>query len=164
MNLILGLVTYFSLALSPALGSSLIEIVQKEFPKDCEIEKKTHFFDKAIKDSRYIIRYQVDCPGQEPKAAYIENHIVRTMREVLLVTFSKKKLDEIKTLVFNEPIEYKAPKHWLKRFYKLTSDKAKSMEEIDGLSGATLTCNAVKKGVSKVALAHEYIESKGSNE
>lgn len=161
MKLILGLVTCFKLVAIPnAFGSSLVEIVKGEFPSDCLIEKETVFLKKPIDDSKLYIRYIVNCPKQALKHAYLDSHIVRTMRQVLLFSLDGDSVDLIKTLVFNEPVEYKSSTNWLARFRKLILGKNETsvaIDNIDAVSGATLTSNAVKKSLRKVELIHSEI-------
>ncbi len=161
MKLILGLVTCFKLVAVPnAFGSSLVEIVKGEFPSDCIIDKETVFLKNPIDDSKLYIRYKVNCPKQALKHTYLDSHIVRTMRQVLLISLNGDSVDLIKTLVFNEPVEYKSSKSWLARFKNLILGKTEtsnSIDNIDAVSGATLTGNAVKKSLRKVELIHSEI-------
>ena len=161
MKLILGLVTCFKLVAVPnAFASSLVDIVKGEFPSDCLIDKETVFLKNPIDDSKLYIRYIVNCPKQAKKHAYLDSHIVRTMRQVLLIALDGDSVDLIKTLVFNEPVEYKSTKNWLQRFRKLIlgkSETSNAIDNIDAVSGATLTSNAVKKSLRKIELIHSEI-------
>lgn len=161
MKLILGLVTCFKLVIIPNVyGSSLVEIVKGEFSSDCIVDKETVFLKQPIDDSKLYIRYKVNCPNQALKHSYLDSHIVRTMRQVLLITLDGNSVDLIKTLVFNEPVEYKSAKSWLDRFRKLILGKpetSNSIENVDAVSGATLTSNAVKNSLRKVESIHREI-------
>jgi len=82
------------------------------------------------------------------------------MRQVLLFSLDGDSVDLIKTLVFNEPVEYKSSTNWLARFRKLIlgkSETSKAIDNIDAVSGATLTSNAVKKSLRKIELIHSEI-------
>lgn len=162
MKLTLVLATCFNLALVPNThGSSLVDIIKGEFPIDCLIDKETVFLKNPIDDSKLYIRYKVQCPNQPLKYSYLDSHIVRTMRQVLLITLNGESVVLIKTLVFNEPVEYKSSTGWLARFKNLLLSPEKSsteIDKIDGVSGATLTSNAVKKSLKKVELIHHEIQ------
>jgi len=161
MKLILGLVTCFKLVIIPNVyGSSLVEIVKGEFSSDCIVDKETVFLKQPIDDSKLYIRYKVNCPNQAIRYSYLDSHIVRTMRQVLLFSLDGDSVDLIKTLVFNEPVEYKSSTNWLARFRKLIlgkSETSKAIDNIDAVSGATLTSNAVKKSLRKIELIHSEI-------
>ena len=136
-------------------AKTLTEIVKNHYSENCEVIKETKYFDRPIRDLKYIIRHKVKCSPNQISYAYIESHIVRTMKQVLLIDVSKKKLHRLQTLLFNEPLEYKAKKNWLNAFIGKSHPLS---HKIDGISGATLTANAVKNGVSKILEVHATLD------
>ena len=85
--------------------------------------------------------------------AFIDTHRVRSMNETILLRISPRgEVEDILLLAFHEPAEYQPSVRWLSQFQgKHLSPKLRIRQEIDGISGATLTSNAV------VASARKYL-------
>lgn len=118
---------------------------------NCNLKKENVFLsDLQVKNiaslyggkvSKLILRYKNNC--DDDSFVYIDSHIVRTLNQTVLIELKNQKVKLLEVASFMEPKEYLAPKLWLKQF--IGSPKT----EIDGLTGATLTENAIKKLVQK---------------
>ena len=92
--------------------------------------------------------------------AIFDSHIVRSKEETLLFLLDKKgKLHDIQVLTFQEPPEYKAPSTWLKELkgQSLIKDQKKLHleNEVDAITGATLTYQSVLNALKRVMLLHK---------
>lgn len=102
------------------------------------------------------LRYITTCPKNKISYHYVDSHIVRTQNETVVVSITKDKIDSFEVTSFNEPAEYLAPKKWYNQFIGLEGNKVlKVRDQIDGLSGATLTVNASVKVANKILALHE---------
>ena len=88
---------------------------------------------------------------QDKLTSYILTDRIRTHIQTLFVVLKNDKIKDIQVLKFEEPDRYRAPKLWVEQFYK--KDK---LEEIDGLSGATMTRQSTINVVKQVL----YLEKK----
>lgn len=107
------------------------------------------------------LRYITKCPGKADTYHYVDSHIVRTLNETVILTISNNKIESFIVSSFNEPPEYIAPKKWYDQFHGIQGDKIlKAREEIDALSGATLTANASINVVNKTLALHKFLAGK----
>ena len=97
---------------------------------------------KAKMDSRLVIYY-----ASAEKVAFIDTHVVRTMPEAVLVAvIPPGKIESIKILGFNEPMDYYPPARWLGLFKDQELDERLWMkQDVDAIAGATLTSWAILK-------------------
>jgi uncharacterized protein with FMN-binding domain len=107
------------------------------------------------------LRYVTTCPNTKEKSYhYVDSHIVRTLNETVILTIHNDKLKSFIVSSFNEPREYIAPKKWYAQFEGAEGKKVlRAREEIDALSGATLTVNASIGSVNKTLALHRYLKS-----
>ena len=136
---------------------------------NCKLEKETIYLTKAQKAkieklaelklySSIYIRYLNSCEGI---TSYIDSHIVRTLNETLVLEVKKNKLSKIEVIAFYEPPEYKAPKKWINHFSgKELDSKLKLYQGVDGLTGATLTANAVLNASRRILAIDKVVNEK----
>ena len=118
--------------------------------KICTTKKSFQYLSKKIKkdiaskvgmksvEGFYPV-YKSNCQGQK-RYTYILNDVVRSEYQTLLISLIDEKLDHIEVVRFDEPEKYKAPKPWYKLF-----ENSKKWDEIDAISGATLTRSSTLK-------------------
>jgi len=93
--------------------------------------------------------------------AYFESHLVRTMNEtVMVVVDGKSTVLFVEVLSFSEPDDYLASKRWLKQLpgRKLDDDLA-VRRGLRGITGATLTAEAVARSVRRVLAVHQVLNA-----
>ncbi len=85
--------------------------------------------------------------------AAIEAATVRTLPETVMVVLDPEgKVRFVEVLAFFEPEEYLPPERWLKQFDgKVLSPQLRIGGEIQGITGATLSAQAITRQVRKTA-------------
>ena len=90
--------------------------------------------------------------------AAIENHIVRTKPETLLVVLSSEgQMSAIHTLAFHEPPEYQPPQRWYQQLYQKELDELSFNADIQGISGATLSTRSALNITRKVLAIYQIL-------
>ncbi|MDX6770512.1 MAG: FMN-binding protein [Elusimicrobiota bacterium] len=93
--------------------------------------------------------------------AYFESHPVRTMNETVMVVVRDGKVSFVEILSFSEPDDYLASKRWLAQFEGRPLDDELALRRgLRGITGATLTAEAVARSVRRVLAVHEVIHSR----
>ena len=97
-----------------------------------------------------------------PPSAYFESHKVRTMNEAFMVVVNPDATVRfIEILSFAEPSEYQAPKPWLKQFQgKPLGDDLLLRRGLRNITGASITSEAVTRGVRRILAVHEVLNRK----
>ena len=141
------------------------EVLLENFSK-CELKKENVFLSKnqiaqienelSFKVSALMLRFYNPC---NKSYIYVDSHPVRTLNETVLIELKKgeQQQDELSWLEiasFMEPKEYVPPKKWLELF------KKRSVNKVDGLTGATLSENAIKKVVEKYKVVNRVLGDK----
>lgn len=168
------------LALPGAAGAQVLlnqqEALRLAFPGATSIERRTAFLgDKdavaarelagrgvEIKDG--VVTYYVGKRGQAPLGvAYFDVHRVRTLPEVVMVVVTPRAtVERIEILRFSEPPEYRAPDGWLDQFEgKNLSPTLSTRGSIIGMTGATLTSEAITRAARRVLALHRVIAPLG---
>ena len=160
----------FLLICTNALGSNrpYTEVVSEIAPKACKLKKENLYLDKEQQKEiekisgvklygRLALRYFCE---QENIYYYIDSHIVRTLNETVIIKVQNNKVSEYVVSSFNEPQEYKAPTKWLDQFIQKAHNKYTLRENIDALSGATLTAKASVDTVNKILALHKVLLTK----
>jgi len=94
--------------------------------------------------------------GQILGYAAIESHNVRTKPETLLVVLNAEgKLRNVYTLAFHEPPEYQPPTRWYEQLGNHTLEQLSFSQDIQGISGATLSTHAALNAARKVLAVYE---------
>ncbi len=171
MNIIWALAISFNIF---SLDSQAIEnpnymnILLKQFP-NCEYIKENIYITndqkKSIENktgkelySRLGLRFKINCKNKITYA-YVDSHIVRTLNETLVVLVNENKIQDIKIAAFNEPPEYKTPEKWNQQYLNKTLKNSLSIgDDIDGITGATLSGHAVNDTVKRVLSIHDEIK------
>lgn len=138
------------------------------FPDAERVEKRELFLSEDDADavsalsgtsprSRMITVYAGTRDSRIVGYAFIETHKVRSLPEtVLLVVYPDGRLRSIHLLAFHEPPEYAPTQRWLDQFTDRRLEKSLSLRgNIDGISGATLTANAITASVRKILAVFE---------
>ena len=90
--------------------------------------------------------------------AAIENHVVRTKPETLLVILSLEgKVTGIHALAFHEPPEYQPPQRWYQQLYQRPLEKLSFNEDIQGITGATLSTRSALNITRKVLAIYQIL-------
>jgi len=149
------------------------EMLKQIFP-DCERKKENIFLTKEQQSeieealeqkihSPMALRYHLKCADRH-LFAYIDSHIVRTMNQTVVVGVNAEgKITHYKISSFMEPSEYRPPKQWIEQILdKGPQDKYQLNHEIDALSGATLSANAVVNSSKKIIKLHQVLRKKSN--
>ena len=91
--------------------------------------------------------------------AYFESHLVRTMNETIMVVVGANgAVAFVEILSFAEPEDYLAPRGWLSSFKSKPLDGELALRRgLRNIAGATLTAEAVARGVRRVLAVHKVI-------
>ena len=140
---------------------------------DAKIERKTHFLTESQKnrlkeilgedwDGEIVYAYEAFLDNQLLGTAYLDKHLVRTLRETLMIVLDAKgAVQNIEVLSFYEPEEYKARPKWYAQFFgKKSPDKVKMNRDVQGISGATLTARAGSLAVRRILALHSVLSRK----
>jgi hypothetical protein len=93
--------------------------------------------------------------------AYFESHPVRTMNETIMVVVgSDDRVRFVEILSFAEPPDFLAPKRWLDQFLeKPLSEDLALRRGLRNIAGATLTAEAVSRGVRRALAVHRVLKA-----
>ncbi|MFI5345870.1 MAG: FMN-binding protein [Elusimicrobiota bacterium] len=162
-------------AFVPASAAAKVLLTQKEalalaFPEGVRVERRTAFLtdaqasavekDSGSKLDSKVWTYYV---GTSTKGvvgtAYFESHKVRTMNETFMVAVDPDATVRfVEILSFAEPDEYQAPKKWLGQFAgKPLNDELLVRRGLRNITGASITSEAVTRGVRRVLAVHRVI-------
>jgi len=146
------------------------EALHLAFPEADRVKNKTFILnDKQVRRVQKIIRTELDSKlatfyvGMKEDEilgyAFIDNHVVRTLPEALLVVLSPDGVvQRLHVLAFYEPLEYLPSKRWLKQFNQKTiKGKMRLGRNIHGIAGSTLTAQATIKGMRKVLALYQVL-------
>lgn len=163
---------------SPAGTSGQEVLSQREalrlaFPEPAEIERRTAFLDSADLrraeeiaapsvevDETVLTYYVARREGEGVGVAYFDAHVVRTLREVLMVVVQPGgTVGRVEVLSFGEPREYRPPVGWLEEFRgRSLADRLSTKGDVINVTGATLTSRAVTRAVRRVLALHRVID------
>jgi hypothetical protein len=125
----------------------------------CKLKKENLFLSvekqKKIQEqlgqkiSSLLLRYKNPC---NKSSIYVDSHTVRTLNETVIIEVKNKKVVHLEIASFMEPKDYLPPQKWLDLF--------KSKTKVDGLTGATLSENSIKKLVGKYLVIDNIIDDK----
>ena len=149
------------------------EVLEEMIPKNCTQKKENIFLTQKERKmlekisltpfyGGLALRYVTTCPNSTIKSFhYVDSHIVRTLNETIILIIKNNEVDSFVVSSFNEPPEYIAPLKWYQQFKGVKGKKVlRVREEIDALSGATLTVNASISAVNKILALHHYLQNK----
>jgi hypothetical protein len=138
------------------------EALRLAFPDADRVEPKEFFLtaaqraaiEKQAKSSLEsdLLTVYIGYRGGQPSGyALFDTHIVRTLPETFLVVLSPDgAVTATHLLAFYEPTEYAPPERWLGQFHDARlSAELRVGRSIAGISGSTLTAEAVTAGVRR---------------
>lgn len=152
------------------------EALRLAFPAPARIERRTAYLsDEALERAsrlaapgveidRAVVTYYVGRAGDSALGvAYFDAHVVRTLREVLMVVVEPGgRIGRIEVLSFDEPRQYRPPEGWLDEFGGLAlSDRLSTKGEVVNVTGATLTSRAVTRAARRVLALHRVVNPLG---
>jgi Na+-translocating ferredoxin:NAD+ oxidoreductase RnfG subunit len=147
------------------------EALKLAFPA-ATIERKTAFLtadqqreaqrlsgDEAL-PSALAVYYVAAKDGREIGTAYFDTHVVRTMRETIMVVVDPSgNASRVEVLSFLEPEDYLPRPHWYEQFQGKRLDDELSMKRgIRPIAGATLTARATIDATRRVLALHQVIQ------
>jgi hypothetical protein len=150
---------------------SKTEALALAFPADVTVRPETAFLTReqlaAVKErsgvepDSELFTYYVGRRGDDVVGyAVIETHVVRTLPETILAVLTPDgRVDRVVLLAFHEPREYMPPERWLRQFdgRALDGQGWRLGHDIHGISGATLTADAIPRGLRKILLLHDLV-------
>ncbi len=155
--------------------TSLEKAIRNAFPAADSFKRKTIYLtrqqvqsfqkivDSNIKiESRLLVCYLALKKKSIIGYSYLDTHRVRSLSETVLISIDPEgNIHRIEVLNFNEPIEYKAPSKWLKQFWgKSSEDKLRIGKDIHGITGASLTANALANASKRILVLHKMLVQK----
>jgi hypothetical protein len=111
-------------------------------------------------ESKLFTYYRGTRDGALVGYAVITSHVVRTMPEAFMVILTPDgTIDRVVMLAFYEPPEYQPPTRWLEQFHQRRMDGSpwRIGNDLHGLSGATLTANAIRDGLRTMLVLHKLV-------
>lgn len=142
-------------AMQLAFGENAVVEMLSLFPSPEEIAQIEQLA-KVKMESNLFSFYVGKKQGEIIGYAAIESHNVRTKPETLLVVLSPEgKLQKVFTLAFHEPPEYQPPERWYDQLGNHTLEQLSFSQDIQGISGATLSTRAAMNAARKVLAVFE---------
>lgn len=142
----------------------------RAFGRDARAEPRTVYLTEAQVDSiRHLARARYDSPRltywvasrRDSLAgyAYIDTHPVRSMLETVFVAVSPDgRVLRMDVLAFHEPEDYLPSRRWLDRLAGRTlSPRLRPGDQVDGISGATLSARAATEALRRVLALHAVL-------
>ena len=111
-------------------------------------------------DSRLLTYYTGVRDGTIVGFAIIDSHVVRTLPDVFMALLTPAgSIERVVMLAFYEPNEYLPPGRWLEQFIGrgISGDGWRLGRDLHGISGATLTAQAVRDGLRKIVVLHDVV-------
>lgn len=145
------------------------EALELAFGKEASIEMLSLFptEDQVLKieklarvkmESALFTFYVGKKDGQILGYAAIENHVVRSKPETLLVILSLDgRVNAIHTLAFHEPPEYQPPQRWYQQLYQRELEQLGFNADIQGITGATLSTRSAINITRKVMAIYQIM-------
>ncbi len=98
--------------------------------------------------------------GEVVGYAVIDSHVVRTLPEAFMAVLGPDgEIRRVVLLAFYEPSEYRPPERWLGQFEgrRLNGEPWRIGHDVHGLSGATLTAQALRDALRKIVVLHDLV-------
>jgi hypothetical protein len=110
--------------------------------------------------SRVVSRYRASRDGELVGTAYFEVHMVRTLREVVMVVVDRAgQAARVEVLRFDEPPEYLPRERWFEQFRGRELDDDLDLGRgIRAVTGATLSSRAATASVRRALAVHRVLE------
>ncbi len=149
------------------------EALRSAFPPPAQVERRTLYLSEAdalkiAKDAGSplggsVFSYYVGKRGSEIAGyAYFDTHIVRTLPETIMVLLRPDgRIQRIDILSFAEPEDYFPKEPWRAQFSGKDLDADLALRRgIRGLTGASLTAEAITAACRRVLALHRFAGSK----
>jgi hypothetical protein len=167
----------FSFSSSLSLAKSFLtqeEALRLAFPKGAAMTRKTVFLSEA--DRAEVVRraggalppglvayYTASVDGKDAGTAYFDTHLVRTLRETILVVVDPKgAIARIEVLSFSEPEEYLPRGAWYGQFPgKTLGDELSEKKGVRPVTGATITVRVTVEAARRVLALDAFLREKG---
>jgi len=168
-----------ALLAASSLGAAKSFLTQEEalrlaFPKGAVVTRKTAFLsetDRAEVARRsggapppgLVAYYVATVDGTNAGTAYFDTHVVRTLRETILVAVDPKgAIARIEVLSFSEPEEYLPRGTWYGQFPGRTlSDELSEKKGVRPVTGATITVRVTVEAARRVLALDAFLKEKG---
>lgn len=111
-------------------------------------------------ESKLFTYYRGTRDGAVVAYAVIDSHVVRTMPEAFMAVLTPDgAIDRVIMLAFYEPPEYQPPERWLQQFgqRRLDGSPWRIGNDLHGLTGATLTANALRDALRTILVLHKLV-------
>jgi len=110
--------------------------------------------------SSLIARYVAIRDGQVVGRAYVDTHVVRTLRESLLICLDTLgRVKRIEVTAFLEPPEYQVPRWWYDQYNgKSLTEDLRLHRSIRPIAGASLTAKATADAARRVMAIDRVLE------
>lgn len=97
--------------------------------------------------------------------AYFDSHRVRTLPETVMIVVSPEgSVARVEILAFTEPEEYKPRPAWLEQYQGRALDRELALRRgVHGITGATLSAEAVTAAVRRVLAIHAALAETGGS-
>ena len=164
------------LALCVARGARAVVYLAKDealataFPAGTTVEKRTAFLTDAqvaeLKragvelESKMFTFYRGLLGGELVGYAVIDSHVVRTLPEAFMAVLRPDgTIERVVMLAFYEPPEYAPKENWLAQFQgrKPGEGNFRLGRDVHGITGATLTSNAIAGSLRKIAALYGLV-------
>jgi hypothetical protein len=167
------LLLFISNAVFSKVFYSKNEALALAFGQDADVEMLALFPDeKQVKKIEQLARVKLESPfftfyvgkhGDKVLGyAAIENHIVRSKPETLMVVLDTKgRVRAVYTLAFHEPPEYQPPQRWYELLYSKALNQLRLNRDIQGIAGATLSTRSAINVTRKVMAVFQVMVQEG---
>lgn len=135
---------------------------------DCQIKKKVHYLTKQQEaelekslgkklHSKIFLQFKGQCK-EKVRYVYIDSHLVRTLNETVVATISDNQIEDYSIASFMEPMEYRPSVKWLAQMKnRNVKSNMQLYQDIDGITGATLSARATINTVKKLLILHQIL-------
>lgn len=109
--------------------------------------------------SALVFVYEAAKDGAVIGTAYFDAHRVHSMQQTLMLVVNPDgRLRSIDVLAFMEPPKFMAPDAWMAQFPgRALDDRLQLRQDIQGITGATLTARATTKAVRRALAIHAVL-------
>lgn len=145
------------------------EALAQAFP-DAQVERQGHVLTDdqlaaaaklagAKLPSALVAAYVATRDGVVAGTAYFDAHRVHSLPQTLMIVVNPDgTVADVVVLAFAEPPKYRAPEPWIKQFPgRKLDDRLSLKQDIQGISGATLTARATTKAVRRALALHAVL-------
>jgi hypothetical protein len=146
------------------------EMLELAFPDADTVKARDYFLDTqqhddierlamARLDSDLLTVYEAHRDGHVLGYAILDIHVVRTFPEAFLVVLSPEGIvSATHILAFHEPVEYMPSRRWLALLQdRSLADELRLGHDIVGVTGSTLSGQAVLRGVRRALAIHAVL-------